>query len=72
MGARRRRLVEMKRLRVELRGEPLDLLGRERVLPEYRGVTDAHVLEIFHAGLPAGARRPIIMVLTIVMTHAPA
>src|ERR1700722_1173901 len=63
MRARRGRLVEMEKLRIEAARERLDLLRRKRVAAELGALADAHVLEVSHAPAfspsPAdGERRP--------------
>src|SRR5262245_51847777 len=50
MRARRRRLVEMERLRIEGLSKYLDLFCRERVAAERGLVADADVFEELHAG----------------------
>src|SRR5262249_58897703 len=69
MRARGGRLVEMERLRIEARGESLDVVGGEGVAAELAHLADANVLEELHRllaalGFPSraalAARRPNI------------
>ena len=58
MARRRRRLVGMEGLRVEGRGEALDLLRREGVRAEVGNLSDHDILEEHHGRTitPAGAK----------------
>src|SRR5262249_56312838 len=77
MRARGSRLVEMKGLRIEPRGEGFGVLGREGVAPDLALLADANVLEELH-DLPAAfgsrsraalaARRPNIGLTISVIT----
>src|SRR5262249_61691158 len=75
--ARGGRLVEMERLRIEARGEGLDVLGGEGVAAELAHLADANVLEELHGLLGAlgspsraalAARRPNIGLTIRVIT----
>src|SRR5262249_53362052 len=77
MRARGGRLVEMERLRIEARGEGLDVLGGEGVAAELAHLADANILEEFHDLLAAfgspppaalAARRPNIGLTIKVIT----
>ena len=66
-----RRFVEVEGLRIKLCGKPLDLIRREGVLAEHRRFANFDVVEKLHAAPRSGGRRPIIIVLTLVITHVP-
>src|SRR5262249_40362529 len=77
MRARGGRLVEMERLRIEARGNRLDVLGGEGVAAELAHLADANILEEFHDLLAAfgsspraalAARRPNIGLMIKVIT----
>src|SRR5215470_8891314 len=71
MGARRRLLVEVKRLRIEFAGKCLNLVRRECVAADFRAHAYTEILEIRHTATsfpPAAARRPNIRVAAISST----
>src|SRR3954453_14731629 len=70
MRLRRGRLVHVKRLRIVLRRECLDVLGGERVRAERNAIADSDVVEIFHAAAP-GWRRCTICGQTSVIAFSP-
>jgi hypothetical protein len=58
MRPRRRRVVQVERLRVVFAGELQHFLARHRVGAEAVLVADRHVLEILHAATPLPSRSP--------------
>src|SRR5215831_17876495 len=71
MRARRRFLVEVKRLGIEFAGKFLNFLRRERVASNFRPCADTEILEIRHFVTPfppAAVRRPNIKVAAISST----
>jgi len=70
MRARRRRLVDMKQLRVIAHGIALDVVDGEAVPPELAPVANPDVLEKSHREA-SGARRPNMMELVCSITVSP-
>src|SRR3954453_538219 len=65
-------LIEVKALGIELRGEALDRVGRERERPQFAPLADRHILEKTHQPATTSSRRRTMIGETITHSASPA